>query len=307
MTLSRRAFTQLALGTTCAVGLASYGASAAAGKLPPGISTIKGVRFGLQPYCYHDVPRNPYNRPILIERMIQNQLGLVELHATWCEPNFSEPGVTAEAARDQLRKWRVNPPAGYYEKIKQEFDAAGIEVFSYWVNFADATEAEIDATYRAAKALGCKGLVGSYGIEASRSLVSYQRKYGLFTGLHNHDNVSDLDAYSTIASFEKGFAISPDFRATLDVRHFTAGNGDCLAFLEKHHARTSSIHIGDRRRNNGHSEPFGHGDAPIIEILQLIRDRGWPIVVLLEFEHGTLRTGVEEVQIAYDFCKRALA
>ena len=48
-------------------------------------------------------------------------------------------------------------------------------------------------------------------------------------------------------------------------------------------------------------------DSPIIEILRLIRDNQWPIVVLLEFEHGTLRTGVEEVQIAFDYCKRGLA
>jgi sugar phosphate isomerase/epimerase len=95
--------------------------------------------------------------------------------------------------------------------------------------------------------------------------------------------------------------------ATLDVRHFTAGNGDCVAFLEKHHERVSSVHLGDRRKNNGHSTPFGEGDSPIIEVLRVIRDNQWPIVVLLEFEHGTLLTGVEETQIAFDYCKRALA
>jgi hypothetical protein len=39
----------------------------------------------------------------------------------------------------------------------------------------------------------------------------------------------------------------------------------------------------------------------------MIRDNQWPIVALLEFEHGTLRSGVEEVQIVLDYCKRALA
>jgi len=29
--------------------------------------------------------------------------------------------------------------------------------------------------------------------------------------------------------------------------------------------------------------------------------------VLLEFEHGTLRTQVDEVQLMFDYCKRALA
>ena len=39
----------------------------------------------------------------------------------------------------------------------------------------------------------------------------------------------------------------------------------------------------------------------------MVRDSDWPIVVLLEFEHGTLRTGVAETQLMFDYCKRALA
>jgi sugar phosphate isomerase/epimerase len=105
----------------------------------------------------------------------------------------------------------------------------------------------------------------------------------------------------------KAFGFSPNVRATLDTRHFTAANGDCIGFLEKHYDRVSSVHLGDRRKNNGRSAPFGEGDAPLIEVLQLIRDNKWPIVVLLEFEHGTLRPAVEEVQLMFDYCKRALS
>ena len=126
-------------------------------------------------------------------------------------------------------------------------------------------------------------------------------------GLHNHDNLSDPDALSNEANFVKGLALSPEFTATLDLRHFTAGNGDALGFLERHHERVFSVHIGDRRKNNGRSTPFGEGDSPIIEVLRLIRDNKWPIVALLEFEHGTLRREVEEVQLMFDYCKRALA
>lgn len=308
MDLTRRDFNKLVLGTVSGLGAVSLPAIARpAPKLPPNISTIDGVRFGLQPYCYHDLPMNRENRPILIQRMIENKLDIVELHATWCEPRFNGPGIGADDSRKKLRDWRASTPDFYYQKIKQEFDDAGIEIFSYWVAFNDATQDdEIDASYRAAKALGCKGVVGSYGLAFAHRIVPYPEKYGLFAGLHNHDNLSDPDALSNEESFIKGLAISPDFKATLDVRHFTAGNGDCLGFLERHHERTSSVHIGDRRRNNGHSTPFGQGDAPIIQIIQMIRDNKWPIIVLLEFEHGTLRTGVEEVQIAYDYCKRAL-
>ena len=271
-------------------------------------SYINGVQFGLQPFCYHDLAMNTQNRPELVRRLVQNGMGMVELHATWCEPRFDGTSIGAQEAREKLRNWRVTAPPDYYQKIKREFDDAGITIFTYYVNISDAdTDAEIDATLEAAKILGARGCVGSYGLEIAHRLVPFPRKHGLFVGLHNHDNLSDPDAFNTEESFEKGLGFSPDFKATLDVRHFTAANGDCLGFLERHHERVSSVHLGDRRKNNGRSTPFGEGDAPIIEILRLIRDNQWPIVALLEFEHGTLRTEVEEVRLMFDYCKRALA
>ena len=310
--MNRRSFSKLVIG--------SAGYSAVAGSilqvpLPclgqsrsrPN-SIINGVSIGLQPFCYHDLAIAEYNRGILIDRMIQNGLSIVELHAGWVEPNFRSSVATADEARDKLRQWRLSTPQSYYQKIKSEFDQAGITVFSYYAGFTPTTPLEeIDAIFAGAKALGAKGVVGSYGLAVATRLAPFPGKHGMFGGLHNHDNLSDPDAFSNEASFVKGLAISPDFKATLDVRHFTAGNGDCLGFLAIHYERVSSVHLGDRLRNNGHSVPFGQGDAPIVEILRMIRDNNWPIVALLEFEHGTLRTGVEEVQIQFDYCKRALA
>jgi sugar phosphate isomerase/epimerase len=311
MRLTRRQFGRIVVAGvpvvsgSIATTFAQIAAQSAAGQ---NRSFINGVQFGLQPFCYHDLAMTRENRPTLIKRLVENDMGMVELHASWCEPRFDAPGVAQETAREKLREWRLNPPAGYYAAIKQEFDAAGISIFTYYVNVNDSyTDAEIDATFTAAKLLGAKGCVGSQGLRVSKRLAAFPGKHGLFLGLHNHSNLSDPDALNTESSFVTGLAFSPGVKATLDVRHFTAANGDCLGFLERHHTKTSSVHLGDRRRNNGRSAPFGEGDAPIIELLRMIRDNAWPIVVLLEFEHGTLRTQVEEVRLMFDYCKRALA
>jgi sugar phosphate isomerase/epimerase len=305
MRLTRREFGQVAVGGVIS---ATFESVAAQSPATTNRSLINGVQFGLQPFCYHDLAMTPENRSTLVKRLVQNGLGMVELHATWCEPRFAGPGVTAEAAREKLREWRIHPPAGHYSAIKKEFDAAGISIFTYYVNINESfTDAEVDATFAAAKSLAAKGCIGSQGLRVSKRLAPFPGKHGMFLGLHNHSNLSDPDALNTEASFVTGLGFSPDIKATLDVRHYTAANGDCLGFLERHHARTSSVHLGDRRRNQGRSAPFGEGDAPIIEILRMIRDNRWPIVVLLEFEHGTLRTQVEEVQLMFDYCKRALA
>jgi sugar phosphate isomerase/epimerase len=269
-------------------------------------SLIGGVQFGLQPFCYHDLAMTPDNRPTLIRRLVQNGLGLVELHATWVEPR-ADSGLRPEQAREQQRAWRLSPPVDHYTRVKREFDEAGITIFTYYVNINDTyTDAEIDAVFAGAKMLGARGCVGSQGLAVSKRLAAFPGKHGMFLGIHNHANLSDPDAFATEESFVKGLAFSPDVQATLDTRHFTAANGDCLGFLERHHDRMSSVHLGDRRRNNGRSAPFGEGDAPIIEVLRTIRDNKWPIVALLEFEHGTLSPQVDEVQLMFDYCKRAV-
>lgn len=310
MVLTRRAFAKLALGGVSGVAAFDRCMAAFAWQSDGGAnrSSINGVQFGLQPFCYHDLPMTPENRGTLIKRLVQNGMGMVELHATWVEPRFNDPATTASDARARLRDWRVSIPADHYRAVRKEFDGAGITIFSYYINPDDSfTDAEVDATFEAAKILGARGCVGSFGLRMARRLAPFPGRHGMFLGLHNHANLSDPDAFNTEASFETGLGYSPDFVATLDVRHFTAANGDSVGFIERHHARMASLHLGDRRRNNGRSTPFGQGDAPIIEILRMLRDNRWPIVALLEFEHGTLRPEVEEVQLMFDYCKRAVA
>jgi len=306
LSLTRRDFGRVALaGVSGAIALRGARASALTPSIQasaPNRSYIGGVQFGLQPFCYHDLPMSPENRGTLIKRLVQNGFGMVELHATWVEPRFQGAN-----SREQLRAWRLSNPVDHFRQVRKEFDDAGIAVCSYWLNFADTmTDAEIDAIFEGARMLGAKGCVGSQGLAVSQRVAKFPARHGMFLGIHNHDNLSDPDAFATEASFDKGLAFGPDVKATLDTRHFTAANGDCLGFLERHHERISSVHLGDRRKNNGRSTPFGEGDAPIIEVLRMIRDNKWPILALLEFEHGTLRTGVEEVQLMFDYCKRAV-
>ena len=318
MKLTRRKFTKLALGGASSLvglsSLASFSAGSPIQNWEPNRSLIHGVQFGVQPFCYHDMVMNRENRPELVRRIVQNGFGMVELHATWCEPKFHAPGVSPEDARLKLREWRLNAPPSYYEAIRKEFDDAGISIFTYYVNmdisyqneFIDYTDEEVDATFRAAKILGARGCIGSQGLKATKRLAPFPSKYGMFMGVHNHSNLSDPDALNNEASFIEAFSYSPEIMATFDTRHYTAANGDCLAFLEKHHKRVSNVHLGDRKKNQGRSAPFGEGDAPIIEVLRMIRDNNWPIAVMLEFEHGTLRTGIDETQRMFDYCKRAL-
>lgn len=308
MQLTRRQFATTAFAAVPATFTALSGVAQAglAQASPPNRSFIGGVQFGLQPFCYHDLPMTRETRAELLRRLVANGMGVVELHAVWCEPTF--PGVSADEARNRLREWRLSNNADEFRAIRKQFNDAGVSIGSYYINIGDShTDAEIDAIFGDARVLGADTVVGSWGLAVSKRLAPFPGKHKMFIGLHNHDNLSDPDAFASEASMVTGLSYSPDFRVTLDVRHFTAANGDTIGFLQRHHDRVVAIHLGDRRRNNGRSAPFGEGDSPIIEVLRLIRDNRWPIVALLEFEHGTLRPAVEEVQLQFDYCKRALA
>ncbi len=277
-------------------------------------SYVNGVQFGVQPFCYHDLVMNIANRKSLIEKVKQNGFGLMELHARWCEPKFNEPGMSKEDSRKKVREWRISTPDSYYENIRKEFDEAGISILNYYVdmdasyfnNYMDYTDEEVDATFKAAKILGAGACVGSEGQKSIKRLVPFAEKHNMLISVHNHSNLSDLDAFNNEQSFINAFAFSPNVRATFDTRHYTAANGDCIEFIKKHHALIRNIHLGNRKKDQGRSARFGEGDTPLVEILKLVRDNQWPIPVIIEFEHGTINTSVTEVQKTYQFCKNAL-
>ena len=74
----------------------------------------------------------------------------------------------------------------------------------------------------------------------------------------------------------------------LDIGHFTAANFDAVEFLDAHHDRILSVHIKDRKRNQGDNVPFGDGDTPIVPVLRRLRDEaGHPAQI--EDEHQGTR------------------
>src|SRR5690242_15002787 len=108
MSITRRDFGKVVLGSAAAITgislLEDPGVSAQMSYGTNNVSYINGVQFGLQPFCYHDLPMNPDNRPLLIKRLVQNGMAMVELWPSWVEPQFGGPGVSPQEARERIRE-----------------------------------------------------------------------------------------------------------------------------------------------------------------------------------------------------------
>ena len=137
----------------------------------------------------------------------------------------------------------------------------------------------------------------------TKRLGQFADKHKMMVGYHGH-------ATTTPADFETAFGYAAHNGANLDIGHFVAGqNTSPVPFIKQHHSRITHIHVKDRKMNNGPNVPFGQGDTPIKEVLQLIRDNKWNIQATIEFEYpipeGSDR--MTEIKKSIDYCRAALA
>jgi sugar phosphate isomerase/epimerase len=298
--LSRREWHGLVLGGL-ASGLLPRGAFPA-GRID---STVKGVQLGAQSYSFRDRPLEG-----VIEGMKAVGLGSIELWSGHVEPrvdwrSLDEAG--RRKAQEDARKFRLETPLARFHEIRDRFKAAGIEVYAYNYSFRDDyTDAEIDRGFEMAKALGAKAITASSNQNTTPRIDAAARKHRMRVGLHNHSRI-DPNEWATAADFEKAMAASSEYICVnLDIGHFTAANQDAVAFLQKHHDRIVTLHIKDRKRNEGPNLPFGQGDTPIKEVLALLAKNRWPIPANIEYEYKGEDT-VAEVRRCVEYCKQALA
>jgi sugar phosphate isomerase/epimerase len=125
--------------------------------------------------------------------------------------------------------------------------------------------------------------------------------------MHNHSNTKDPNEFATPESFEAAKKLSDYFKVNLDIGHFTAANYDAVAYLREHHANVTNLHIKDRKRDQGDNMPWGTGNTPIREVLQLLKRERWPIRAYIEYEHRGESGPVDEVKKCFDFVRSALA
>ena len=106
-------------------------------------------------------------------------------------------------------------------------------------------------------------------------------------------------------SFAAALGMSKYFMINLDIGHFTSAGYDPVEYLKQHHDRIVDLHIKDRNKKHDNL-PFGEGETPIKEVLQLLRENKWKIPANIEYEYKG-SDAVAEVKKCYRYMKDALA
>lgn len=189
-------------------------------------------------------------------------------------PLSAEQQAALASAREEVRQFRLHPPANYYVDIRKQAAAMGIAINAYTCGWGtDYTEEEIDAVFRAAKELGASAINSSTTLEMAQRLVPFSNKHKFPVAFHEHL----FGLFSNADDYESTLALSPYFRVNFDIGHFTASCGDAVAFIRRYHAKLPSIHIKDYKSSNGGSQPWGQGNSPINAVLKTLKEHKYGV------------------------------
>lgn len=263
-------------------------------------SAADEVTIGAITYSFRSIPK----AEDIIAAMKQMGLKEAEVMSGDIEKLAGAPAIGRGAPREPLLEWRKAATPATFKVARQKFNDAGIEVrfLTYNMN-KSTTDEEMEYAFNMAAALGVKAITTSTQVSVAPKIAPFADKHKMMVGFHGHDSTNP-DEFATPESFASAMALSKYHGVNLDIGHFTAANFDAVAYIKEHHARITNLHLKDRKKDHGANLPWGQGDTPIKEVLQLLKKEKWDIPANIEFEYPG--DAVTEVAKCVQFCKDAL-
>ena len=302
-------------------------------------STIKGVRIGLITYSFRDQPDQ--SAEATLEYIRQCGIGHIELMGGPAEsfagapknpvdmrslfPLFRKRNQKQELTEDEkktlasgeeklkqyraeLASWRASAPIKKFEDFRKMYKKAGVEIYAFKPDAFGQQNSDAEITYglTAAKALGASHVTLEHPSNDAHTLKlgKAAEALGMKVAYHGHEQ-------QTPTLWDTALSQSPANALNLDFGHYVAaGNANPLDIIRAKHEHIMSMHVKDRKTkaNGGDNLPWGTGDTPIREALQLMRDNRYkfPATIELEYKIPEGSTAVEEVKKCLEFCKQAL-
>lgn len=326
--VSRRRFIALtaAAATTAVVPLNfSYGNEPKKAKIKKPNSKFGGVQIGAITYSWRSMPDSAEDT---LKYCLQCGISSIELMSNTAEQFAGIPQVTiqrpARDASEEQRaafqkamkenteaqhKWRSTVPMTKFEELQKIYNDAGVKIHIAKFSPENWSDEEIDYSFRAAKAMGARGVSTEIGDKSASKLGPFAQKYGIQVILHQH-----MQPGQAGWTFEKFLEMSPVNMLNFDAGHYFGATGlHPNGIIEKLHDRIASVHIKDKTGPKG-TQPntnmeWGKGETPIADILLLLKKNKWPINVDIELEYNIPEgsDAVAEVKKCVEYCRNILA
>jgi sugar phosphate isomerase/epimerase len=286
--------------------------------------SIEGVQVGAITYSFRALPSSAKE---LLGYLKQSGMDTTELMGGPAEeyaggpqpPSWQRVGtqMTEEqraefaAAREEYNKkaseWRMSAPMNKFKELGEMYRDNGVTVDILKLGDARWSDEEIDYAFRAAKAIGARGISFEISNEAAERMGPFATKHELMIGMHNHTKVGEEGF-----SFDIPLATSKYSMLNLDIGHYVAGTNESpIPVIQKYHDRISHLHLKDRKKgeNGGENVPWGEGDTPITEVLQLLQKEQYPITAMIELEYDIPEGSdvLTEMKKCVDYCRQSLS
>ncbi|RIH64257.1 sugar phosphate isomerase/epimerase [Mariniphaga sediminis] len=322
--LSRRKFIGTTATAAAAFSMIPAGfASALVSPRKPN-SRFGGVQIGAITYSWRSMPSTAQD---ILDYCVEAGISSIELMGNVVEEFAGIPPMPprppreaheneqalyrqkAEVAQSKQRNWRLSASMKKYVELRKMFNAAGVNIHIVKFSPAKWSEGEIDYAFKAAKTLGAKGISNEIGHEACARLGKFAERHNMYAIFHNH-----LQPGEPGFSFDEFLSYSSKNMLNFDVGHYWGATGKHPnEVIEKFHNRIFSLHLKDKTGKNTNpantNMPWGEGDTPIADILQLIQKNKWPIYCDIELEYPVPEDSNAQKEIinCVEYCKNILA
>jgi sugar phosphate isomerase/epimerase len=326
---SRRKFIGVTTSAVAGISLASgstFGFPAILKNLNKPNSKFNGVQIGAITYSFRSLPVNAEQ---ILSYCLDANISAIELMGVTAEafagaPNTSteprpmpqgsqRPTMTPEQVAEQearakeLAAWRSTVAMDKFIQLRKMYNDAGVSIYAWKPNALGEknTDVEVDYALRVAKELGATHVTVELPKDPAQSkrLGALAEKRKITIAYHGH-------LQQTFNAWDEALQQSKYNGLNCDVGHYVAAGLDPLPLLTSKHDRIYSMHLKDRKSkaNGGENMPWGQGDTPITQILQLMRKEKYKFPATIELEYSVPEgsNAVAEVGKCVEYCRKAL-
>ncbi len=301
--------------------------------------TINGVRLGLITYSFRAL--KDQSAEATLQYILDCRVNSVELMGKTAESFVGLPGTSFDqlsfnrllrkeqknilskeeekelvelkkqqkAYDKEVKDWKKKRSIDRFNDLRKMYNSAGVDIYAFKPNYLlrkGNNDADINYAMQAGKTLGAGHVTLELPKDSNHSLRlgRLAEKNGIKVAYHGHEQ-------QHAHFWDIALKQSSHNAMNLDLGHYiAAGNTDAIELIKKQHPNILSMHLKDRQnpKNGKKNMPFGQGDTPIKEVLQMMRDNSYKFSATIEYEYQTPKDSsvIVEIKKSVEYCKNAL-